>query len=125
MTGPLTVSLLANYTNVPVGYPVSFTALIEGRTTESVWDFGDGDVAINQPYVTHGWPKAGDYLVALWAFNESQFSGVSATCTVHVVAQPVLMSPLQAPIPSRHTPLGPPQPRTSSRRWMRLCYRGR
>ena len=90
MTGPLTVSLRANYTNVPVGYPVSFTALIEGRTTESVWDFGDGDVAINQPYVTHGWPKVGDYLVALWAFNESQFSGVSATFTVHVVAQPVL-----------------------------------
>ena len=73
VTGPLTVSLLANYTNVAVGYSVSFTALIEGRTTESVWDFGDGDVAINQPYVTHGWTEAGDYLVGLWAFNESQF----------------------------------------------------
>ena len=26
--------------------------------------------------------------MALWAFNESQLSGVSATVTVHVVAQP-------------------------------------
>ena len=41
-----------------VGYPVGLTALIEGRTTESVWDFGDGDVATNQPYVTHGWTAA-------------------------------------------------------------------
>ena len=31
----------------------------------------------------------GDYLVALWAFNESQPGGVSATVTIHVVAQPV------------------------------------
>ena len=90
VTGPLTVSLLANYTNVAVGYPVALTALIEGRATDSVWDFGDGDVAINEPYITHSWTVPGDYLVALWAFNESQLGGVSATVTIHVVALPVL-----------------------------------
>ena len=89
VTGPLTVSLLANYTNVSAGYPVSLTALIEGRTTVSVWDFGDGDVAINQPYLTHAWTETGDYLVALWAFNESHLGGVSATVRIHVVAHPV------------------------------------
>ena len=99
VTGPLTVSLLANYTNVSTGYPVSLTALIEGRTTASVWDFGDGDVAINQPYITHAWTEAGDYLVALWAFNESHLGGVSATVTIHVVAQPVLYVAATSPDP--------------------------
>ncbi len=89
VSGPLTASLLANYTNVTVGYPVSLTALIEGQTTESVWVFGDGDVAINQPYVIHVWTEAGDYLVVLWAFNDGHPEGVSANVTVHVVAHPV------------------------------------
>jgi hypothetical protein len=87
--GPLTVNLLATYTNFAVGLPVSFTALIEGRTTDSVWYFGDGDVVTNQPYVTHRWTQPGDYLVALWAFNESNLGGASAPLTVHVLAQPV------------------------------------
>ena len=86
VTGPLTVNLKASYTNVAAGYPVSLTALIEGRTTESAWEFGDGDVAVNQPYITHGWTEPGDYLVALWAFNECQPGGVSATVTIHVAA---------------------------------------
>jgi parallel beta-helix repeat protein len=89
VSGPLTVSLLANYTNVAAGYPVSLTAVIEGQTTESVWEFEDGDVAINQPYATHVWTEGGDYLVALWAFNDSFPGGVSATVTIHVVANPV------------------------------------
>ena len=54
-----------------------------------MWDFGDGDVATNQPYVTHRWTQPGDYLVALWAFNESNLGGASATLTVHVLAEPV------------------------------------
>ena len=90
VTGPLTVDLVANYTYVTPGYPVAFTALIEGRITDSVWVFGDGDVAINQPYISHGWTEPGDYLVALWAFNESHWGGVSATVTIHVAAHPVL-----------------------------------
>jgi hypothetical protein len=88
VTGALTVRLLANYTNVPPGFPVTLTALIEGRTTDSVWDFGDGDVAMNEPYISHSWSQPGDYLVALWAFNETRGGGVNATVTVHVVTHP-------------------------------------
>ncbi len=88
VTAALTVSLQANYTNVAPGVPVTLTALIEGRTTDSVWDFGDGDMAINEPYITHSWTQPGDYLVALWAFNETHGGGVNATVTIHVVGHP-------------------------------------
>jgi len=89
VTGPLTVSLTATYTNVATGFPVGLTAFIAGRTDLSVWDFGDGDVAVNEPYTSHAWTAPGYYLVALWAFNDSYPEGVSVTVTVHVVAQPV------------------------------------
>jgi hypothetical protein len=84
VTGPLTVSLTATYTNVATGFPVGLTAFIAGRTDLSVWDFGDGDVAVNEPYTSHTWTVPGDYLVALWAYNDSYPGGVSATVTVHV-----------------------------------------
>ena len=86
VTGPLNVGLAATFTNVAVGFGVELTALIQGRTTISVWEFGDGFVEINQPYATHAWEAPGDYLVALWSFNESHPEGVRATVTVHVVA---------------------------------------
>ena len=87
VTGPLTVSLTATYTNVATGFPVSLTALIDGRTDLSVWDFGDGYVQVNEPYTSHTWTAPGDYLVALWAFNDSYPEGVSAAVTVHVEAE--------------------------------------
>jgi hypothetical protein len=90
VTGPLTVGLVASDTNVPVGYAVSLTALIEGRTTQSVWDFGDGVVVSNQPYASHAWAAPGDYAVALRAYNEANVTGVSATLAIHVVAQSLL-----------------------------------
>ena len=46
-------------------------------------------VVSNQPYASHAWTAPGDYAVVLRAFNESHPGGVSATVTVHVVAQPV------------------------------------
>jgi len=85
VTGPLTVSLTATYTNVSMGFPVGLTAFIEGRTDLSVWDFDDGFVEVNEPYTSHTWTAPGDYVVALWAFNDSYPGGVSATVTVHVV----------------------------------------
>ena len=85
VAGPLTVSLTATLTNVSKGYPVGLTAFIEGRTDLSVWDFGDGSVQVNEPYTSHTWTVPGNYLVALWAFNESYPEGVSATMTIHVV----------------------------------------
>jgi hypothetical protein len=84
VTGPLTVSLTATLTNVLVGHPVGLTAFIAGRTDLSVWDFGDGYVQVNEPYTSHTWTAPGDYLVALWAFNDSYPGGVSATVTVQV-----------------------------------------
>ena len=84
VTGPLTLSLTATLTNVAVGYPVGLTAFIEGRTDLSVWEFGDGFVQVNEPYTSHTWTAPGDYLVALWAFNESHPEGVSATVTIYV-----------------------------------------
>src|SRR5262249_31072308 len=50
VTGPLSVAITASFTNVTIGYLVDFTALIEGRTDLSIWDFGDGALQINQPF---------------------------------------------------------------------------
>jgi hypothetical protein len=83
-TGPLSSVVTASLTNVVAGYPVVFTALIEGRTDLSIWEFGDGALEINQPYTAHSWAMPGDYLVSLWAFNDSYPGGVSATVTVRV-----------------------------------------
>ncbi len=89
VTGPLSAGIAASFTNVAAGFTVELTALIEGRTTASVWGFGDGITATNQPYTSHAWTTPGDYSVVLRAYNESQPGGISATVTVHVVAQPV------------------------------------
>jgi hypothetical protein len=89
VTGRLSVGIVAAYTNVAVGFTVELTALIDGRTTASVWEFGDGVVVSNWPYANHAWAVAGDYVVVLRAYNESLPGGVSATVTVHVVGPPV------------------------------------
>jgi hypothetical protein len=67
VTGPLAVSIVAAYTNVALGFPLDLTALLEWRTTASVWDFGDEVMAANQPYVRHAWAVPGDYTVVLAA----------------------------------------------------------
>ena len=84
-SGPLSVNIVANYTNVAVGFPVGLTGLIEGRTTLSIWEFGDGTLSLNQPYETHAWATPGDYAVTLWGFNDSHPDGVSVVLTIHVV----------------------------------------
>jgi sugar lactone lactonase YvrE len=89
VTGPLTVRIAAAYTNVAVGFPLGLTAGIEGRTTLSLWDFGDGTQSLDQPYTAHAWTATGEYPVELWAFNESHPEGVKTTMMVHVMAQPV------------------------------------
>jgi hypothetical protein len=99
VTGSLTVGLVASATNVLVRYAVSLTALIEGRTTQSVWDFGDGVVVSNRPYASHAWAAPGDYAVALRAYNEANVAGVSATLAIHVVPQPVLYVAATSPNP--------------------------
>jgi len=64
---------------VAVAFSVDFIALIEGRTTASVWDFGDVVTVTNQPCTSHAWALPSDYAVVLRAFNESQPAGISAT----------------------------------------------
>jgi len=84
-TGPLNVSISANYSNVTTGFSVEVTAMIEGQTSASKWDFGDGVVVSNRPFATHAWAAAGDYMVLLRAYNESHPEGVSASLTIRVV----------------------------------------
>jgi hypothetical protein len=87
VTGPLSVAIAA-YTYVKAGYLMGLTGLIQGRTTGSVWDFGDGTTATNQPYASHAWAFPGEYPLVLRAYNESWPGGISATAMVRVAVQP-------------------------------------
>jgi hypothetical protein len=87
--GPLTVSISATYTNVAPGFALDFTGTIEGKTSASVWDFGDGMVLSNRPYASHAWTGGGSYPVVLTAYNEDHPAGVSATVLVQVAAQTI------------------------------------
>jgi hypothetical protein len=89
VTGALSAAITVSYTNVAVGFSVSFEAAINGRVNSSSWDFGDGVVVSNRPYVSHAWANAGDYLTVLRAYNNDNQGGISATVMVHVIAQPV------------------------------------
>jgi hypothetical protein len=99
-TGPLSVFIHADYTNVAAGFPVNFTAQINGHASSSHWDFGDGIGVDNQPlFASHSWAAAGEYPVLLTAYNDSNPGGVSATVTVSVVIQPVHYVVLDNPNP--------------------------
>lgn len=84
-TGPLSVKVNASWTNVIVGYEVSFTSWIDGWASSNVWDFGDGTTLSNQRDVRHAWAAPGNYNVVLQAYNQSNPGGVSAMVPVHVV----------------------------------------
>jgi hypothetical protein len=89
VTGALTVAILASYTTVAAEFSAGFQALISGHASASRWDFGDGIVVSNRPCAAHVWTAAGDYEVALRAYNESHPGGVSTTLRVHVAANTV------------------------------------
>jgi hypothetical protein len=88
-TGSLDVAINAPFTYVSTNVQVAFKALIQGRTTSSIWNFGDGFSVTNEPYTSHAWATPGDYAVVLRAYNDSHPGGVSATTLVHVVTRPV------------------------------------
>jgi hypothetical protein len=88
-TGPLTLGIAAGYTNVGTGFAVPFEALIEGRLAGSVWEFGDGVVVSNRPYLSHAWDAPGEYLVRLTGYNDSYPGGISATVLVQVATAEV------------------------------------
>ena len=89
ITGTLSVSAWATPTNVAVGFPIRFRADIVGRTTRSVWDFGDGTILSNKPYALRAYASPGVYAVLLRAYNESYPQGITATVTVYVAAQTI------------------------------------
>ena len=89
VAGPLNVSIQAAYTKMVVGIAVNFTAAIDGRATANRWDFGDGTVVNNRLIASHSWAVEEDFTVVFQAYNDTHPDGVSATVTVHVVAQPV------------------------------------
>jgi hypothetical protein len=83
-TGPLTVAIRC-YDTLSTGLSTIFTNDISGRVTDSRWEFDDGTILSNRPYVSHSWTVPGDYPVVLRAFNQTYPDGVTATVTVHVV----------------------------------------
>ncbi len=88
VTGELSVAVSAPYTNVAAGFGMEFAAAIDGRTTASVWQFGDGTSVSNRPYAQHAWEDVGDYVVTLTAYNESHPEGVDASVIIHVQDAP-------------------------------------
>ena len=89
VTGDLSVMAQAAFTNLATGFAAEFTAQISGRASANRWEFGDGSVSSNRPSVSHSWSAPGVYDVVFRAFNDSNPGGVSATVSVHLVAQPV------------------------------------
>ena len=83
--GPLVVDIVPMYSQVLVGVPVVWSATIDGPVTGSVWDFGDGTMLTNCPYVNHQWTNRGTYIVRLTVFNRSFPQGVLDTRQIEVV----------------------------------------
>src|SRR5262249_54753074 len=89
LSGPLSVRIGVDHTEMTTSHPLGFMALIDGKASLSVWDFADGTVLTNQAYTSHTWSSPGDYLVTLTAFNDTWPSGTNATITIHVIPPPI------------------------------------
>lgn len=97
---PLSASAFADYTNVAMGFVVNLTGEIGGHETLSYWDLGDGMLVTNQLNLSHAWSASGDYLVTLTAYDGDHPAGVSASLTIHVVANPIYYVALDNPTPT-------------------------
>jgi len=90
-TGPLSVTLETEQTNVLVSSPSylhvdGFVGLINGLAIYASWDFGDGTGITNASNVVqHDWTNAGDYTVAFTAYNIENPLGVSASQVIQVI----------------------------------------
>lgn len=84
--GDLDVSIIAENTNVALGYELVFQGTIDGKAASNRWTFGDGVSLFNRSYdVPHAWSVTGGYAVVLSAWNDDHPGGVSATVHVQVV----------------------------------------
>ncbi len=99
-TGALEVRIHSPESTVAVEHSGLWRADIDGRTTASEWDFGDGTLVRNRPWVRHAWSEPGEYVVTLTAFNDSFPDGISSRITVQVVAQPVHYVSLATVLPT-------------------------
>lgn len=91
VTGPLVVQLRADQTNLVVGYPVSFEALVEGAPESLRWIWGDGAATTNEFRAAHAFAATGRYAVVLQALNAA--GSVSATVAVEVAERIYYVAP--------------------------------
>src|SRR5262249_42453842 len=85
VTGPLTVTIQTSNTTLLAGIEGGFVAQVAGQKTASDWNFGDGTIVSNLPFVAHSWNTPGDYPVVLSVYNDDFSSGITATLIVHVI----------------------------------------
>ncbi len=83
LTGPLSVTVSATYTQVAPGFVVSFQGEVEGRAKGYHWIFGDGAVETNVFTASHAYGATGRYHCVLAASNIG--TRAAATVTVQVV----------------------------------------
>jgi hypothetical protein len=89
IVGPLTLYLKAGFTNCAAGFVIGFVGDVMGNVSASRWEFGDGVIVSNRPYISHAWATPGDFPVVFRAYNSTYPNGLSATTMVHVVQPPV------------------------------------
>ena len=78
----MTLALKASYTNIATGFVVDFRAQNAGPLITTRWEFDEGTVVSNQPYISRSWVVAGDYPCysagTAWRFMSQQlFLGLS------------------------------------------------
>ena len=82
LTGPLSISMSAAYTQAVVGMALPFVARITGRAQSMVWDFADGIRATNLFDVTHIFTTSGIFNVTVTASNLSGRTAVATTVRI-------------------------------------------
>jgi parallel beta-helix repeat protein len=83
--GPIDLSIQAGYQTLVVEYAGSFTAIVSGRVSAVVWDFGDGTILSNQLHTSHAWTTPGIYTVRLTGYNDSFPAGFSTGLAITVI----------------------------------------
>lgn len=87
ITDSLSVSVIASWTNIAIGYPVKFTGSIAGNASSNIWHYGDGYAETNRLFAERVFHTPGIYPVRFTAFNAENPGGVTATAVIHVSAQ--------------------------------------
>src|SRR5262249_29373415 len=99
--GPLSVQIQTDFTNIAAGFVARFKVHVEGQTTLTRWDFGDGTLITNRLIVDHAWSAPGVYPVRLTSWNDASGpGGVTATTLVNIVAAPTFYVNAANPSPS-------------------------